>query len=233
MVICSSCPQPPSQNIDFDKLKWGSFTKQFEAFKRQNPSSSIHDLDGFADFVLSHPDKFKKTTAKRARFYKNVIEKKGGLLYQKDNGNNLIFDRSTRTWKQSDRPTFKNEGVAHDAFDTYDRNGIPRPHTDGFFRDGKFYPIGGGYGMPRIPRPTGGESKGFFGNIARAFETSWNKKPTEQEKPILKGIFDSQKFLTDKLITPLAPPVGYVANKQREFLQDKYLGQGLPMKRHL
>ena len=175
MVICSSCPHPPSQNIDFDKLKWGSFTKQFEAFKRQNPSSSIHDLDGFADFVLSHPDRFKKTTEKRARFYKNVIEKKGG------------------------------------------------------------------YGMRRIERPIGGrdyskdegKSLGFFGNIQRAFDTSFNKKPTEQEKPILKGIFDTQKVLTDNIIKPLAPPVGYVADKQRQFLQDKYLGQGRPMKRHL
>jgi hypothetical protein len=80
MVICSSCPHPPSQNIDFDKIKWGSFSKQFQAFKNQEPNSKIDNLDKFADFIISHPNNFKKTTLKRARFYKNVIEKKGGML---------------------------------------------------------------------------------------------------------------------------------------------------------
>lgn len=102
-------------------------------------------------------------------------------------------------------------------------------------------PINNVNGMPFIGRPVGGrdyskdegKSLGFFGNIQRAFDTSFNKKPTEKEKPILKGIFDTQKILTDNIIKPLAPPVGYVADKQRQFLEDKYLGQGRPMRRYM
>jgi hypothetical protein len=69
----------------------------------------------------------------------------------------------------------------------------------------------------------GGESLGFFGNIKRAFETSWNKKPTEQEKPILRGIFGAEKGLTDYVLKPLAPPVGQIAEAQRRLLEDKYM----------
>ena len=159
MVICSSCPHPPSKKIDFSKIKWGAFTKQFKTFKRKEPSSSIQNLDEFADFIISHPENFKETTLKRARFYKNVIEKKGGM--------------------------------------------------------------------------SGGESLGFFGNIKRAFTDTFNKPATKQEKDILRPIFQGEKFLTDKLITPFAPPAGKIADKQREFLENKYLGEGRNIKRFL
>ena len=111
--------------------------------------------------MISNPQHFKPTTLKRARFYKNIIEKKGGV-----------------------------------------------------------------YGLNVYPRLEGGESLGFFGNIKRAFESSWNKKATPQEKEILAPIFQGEKFLTDKIIKPIAPPVGYVADKQREFLENKYLNDG-------
>jgi len=62
---------------DWEHLKWGSFTKQFNAFKSQHPRSRVKDLDGFARMVLKSPKKFQPTTLKRARFYLNVIEKKG------------------------------------------------------------------------------------------------------------------------------------------------------------
>ena len=69
----------------------------------------------------------------------------------------------------------------------------------------------------------GGESLGFFGNIKRAFETSWNKKATPQEKQILKPIFQAEQGLTDYVLKPLAPPVGKIAEAQRRLLEDKYL----------
>ena len=62
--------------IDWEDMKWGSFTKQFEEYKRQHPSSKINDLEHFAESILANPEDYKKTTLKRARFYINVIAKK-------------------------------------------------------------------------------------------------------------------------------------------------------------
>ena len=64
--------------IDFEDMKWGSFTKQFHAYKSQHPKSRVKDLHAFAKLVLKSPKDFKPTTLKRARFYLNVLEKKGG-----------------------------------------------------------------------------------------------------------------------------------------------------------
>lgn len=63
--------------IDFEDLKWGSFTKQFKAFKRQHPKRRIKDMEAFAKMILKTPKKFQERTLKRARFYLNVILKKG------------------------------------------------------------------------------------------------------------------------------------------------------------
>jgi len=63
----------------------------------------------------------------------------------------------------------------------------------------------------------------FFGNIARAFTDTWNKPATDQEKKILKPIFQGQKILTDNVIAPFAPPVAKIADAQRRLLEDKYL----------
>jgi len=84
-----------------------------------------------------------------------------------------------------------------------------------------------------VGRPIGGESLGFFGNIGRAFKSTFDKPATEQEKQFLRPTFQAQKFLTDNLIKPLAPPLGVIGDKQRQFLENKYLGQGRPMKRRL
>jgi hypothetical protein len=192
MVVVCPCQQ---SNIDFDKIKWGSFTKQFQAFKRQEPNSKIDNLDEFADFIISHPNNFKKTTLKRARFYKNVIEKKGGILHT--------------AW--GDEPD-ESRGEYSKFGSIYDEYGRKIGSISNY--------------NPLQEFKLGGESLGFFGNIKRAFESSWNKKATPQEKEILAPIFQGQKFLTDKIITPFAPPVGYVANKQREFLENKYLNDG-------
>jgi len=58
---------------DFDKMKWGSFTKQAQAH-----GYSKEQLPQFANYVLSNKEDFEPTTERRANFYKNVI--KGGAV---------------------------------------------------------------------------------------------------------------------------------------------------------
>tara|TARA_R110000765_G_scaffold180900_2_gene286822 strand:+ start:12265 stop:14430 length:2166 start_codon:yes stop_codon:yes gene_type:complete len=64
-------------DIDFDNLDWGSFTKQFKRFKQQNKSTTIGDLEQFAKMIIDNPKKYASKTLKRANFYLNVILKKG------------------------------------------------------------------------------------------------------------------------------------------------------------
>jgi len=61
--------------VDFEDIKWGTFTNQFEAFKRQHPSNTVKDLNDFAKHIVANPKHFKETTKKRARFYLNVLHK--------------------------------------------------------------------------------------------------------------------------------------------------------------
>jgi hypothetical protein len=65
-----------ADKIDFEDIKWGSFTEQFKRFKQQHPKSKIHDLGDFADMILHNPEDYAKRTIKRARFYKNVLQKR-------------------------------------------------------------------------------------------------------------------------------------------------------------
>lgn len=57
--------------IDFQKLDWGSFTKQayHSGFKKD-------ELMDYAQHVLAHPTRFREITKRRARFYINVIGRK-------------------------------------------------------------------------------------------------------------------------------------------------------------
>jgi hypothetical protein len=369
MVICSSCPRPPNK-IDFEDLKWGSFTKQFQAYKRQVPSSSIDNLGEFADYVLAHPQHFKKTTERRARFYKNVIDKKGGsnstyspaytpphssdmnteamavfmgmggatailFLISKYGipavreiiantaramgfrGNQVGIEEEVLDQVENDTETDLESVATGNESDTtgngrrmrggdagektpapweiqrereraearaqallallnpptpppppvltiipapppppvadpiYDSEGRPRTRARTRLQPRALF-RGNDTPLNNLRRPREdddeqpppapplrangrrvggrdyskdeGKSLGFFGNIQRAFDTSYNKKPTEKEKPILKGIFGAEKVLTDNLIKPLAPPVGIVAEKQRQFLENKYGG---------
>ena len=64
-----------ADKIDFEDIKWGSFTEQFKRFKQQHPKSKVKDLGSFADMILSNPKDYAKRTIKRARFYKNVLHK--------------------------------------------------------------------------------------------------------------------------------------------------------------
>lgn len=84
-----------SDDIDFDDIKWGSFTKQFEAYNR-TAKKKMKDLSAFARMILDAPkDKFSDTTKKRANFYLNVLAKKG-----KSKGGARTF-RVTPEWLQA------------------------------------------------------------------------------------------------------------------------------------
>ena len=60
-------------DIDFDNIKWGSFTKQFDRYNATHKNSPLKDLESFAKMILKDPKKFSSTTTKRARFYLNVL----------------------------------------------------------------------------------------------------------------------------------------------------------------
>jgi hypothetical protein len=66
------------KRIDFEDISQGSFTKQFQAFKQQNPRTRIKTLEQYAKHVLakSNSKKFKEVTKRRARFYLNILAKK-------------------------------------------------------------------------------------------------------------------------------------------------------------
>ena len=59
------------QPIDFEDIEWGSLTKTFKNFKAKNGyPETLHE---FAILVNANPDKFRKKTLHRARFYLNVL----------------------------------------------------------------------------------------------------------------------------------------------------------------
>lgn len=70
-----SCQKIEGGDIDFEDVKWGSFTEQFNAYNRQH-KKKFKDLKEFADHIRANKDKFQPKTRKRADFYVNVILKK-------------------------------------------------------------------------------------------------------------------------------------------------------------
>jgi len=61
--------------IDFEDMKWGSFTEQFDRFRHDHPDVNVHSLKDFAEKILADPEHYKETTLRRAQFYLNVILK--------------------------------------------------------------------------------------------------------------------------------------------------------------
>ena len=62
----------------YEEAHWGSFTKQW---KNRKPEYKNYDtLEKFADFILANPSKFNKISKQRSHFYKNLIERKGGMF---------------------------------------------------------------------------------------------------------------------------------------------------------
>jgi hypothetical protein len=62
------------KTIDFEDMKWGSFTEQLDAYNSGKKDKL--SLEEFAKMILKEPSKYKSKTLKRARFYLNVILKK-------------------------------------------------------------------------------------------------------------------------------------------------------------
>ena len=63
--------------IDWDDIKWGSFTAMFKKFKRSNPhNKKVKDLKDFAEMINGDSNKYSKAAAKKANFYLNVLSKK-------------------------------------------------------------------------------------------------------------------------------------------------------------
>ena len=62
---------------DWEHIKWGSFTKQFNAYNKHH--QPLKDLEEFAIMILKEPHKYQDKTLKRARFYKNVLDKKNKI----------------------------------------------------------------------------------------------------------------------------------------------------------
>jgi hypothetical protein len=63
------------RRIDFSKIRWGTFTKRFVAWKRRHPRAKVSTLREFAAYVLAHPDKFSLRARRKALFYRNIILK--------------------------------------------------------------------------------------------------------------------------------------------------------------
>jgi hypothetical protein len=63
------------RRIDFSKIRWGTFTKRFVAWKRRHPRAKVNTLREFAAYVLAHPDKFSLRARRKALFYRNIILK--------------------------------------------------------------------------------------------------------------------------------------------------------------
>jgi len=68
-------------HIDFDKLKWGSLTKELKKFNKENNRS--YNLNQFSNYIIKNPNLFKPIFKKRAHFYLNVLNHsclKGGKI---------------------------------------------------------------------------------------------------------------------------------------------------------
>ena len=62
------------EGINFNKIKWGTFTRQFKEYKKKHPS--IKSLEQFAHYIINNKKDFQEKTFRRAEFYLNVLDKK-------------------------------------------------------------------------------------------------------------------------------------------------------------
>ena len=67
--------QVGGSDIDFDNLKWGTFTKQLRDYNKTNGTDL--NLREFAELVLDPDSRFHEITKRRARFYLNVLSSGG------------------------------------------------------------------------------------------------------------------------------------------------------------
>ncbi len=95
-------------DIDFDDIKWGSFTEQFNRFRNKHKKTSIKDLEDFAKMLLKDPKKYNKTTIKRARFYLNVLLPKKNKI--SGNSINMVKKLTKKQMKALEKET-DGEGI--------------------------------------------------------------------------------------------------------------------------
>ncbi|NBP02841.1 MAG: hypothetical protein EBU90_22540 [Proteobacteria bacterium] len=62
------------KKIDFGKVKWGTFTRMFHEFKKENPRARVKDLEAFAHRIIKNKKKFSDKAFKKAQFYLNIIK---------------------------------------------------------------------------------------------------------------------------------------------------------------
>lgn len=62
--------------VDFEDISWGSFQKQFKAYKKQHPKSLLQSVEQFAKDIETHPHHYQARTVKRAIFYLKVLDRK-------------------------------------------------------------------------------------------------------------------------------------------------------------
>lgn len=89
------------RNIDFEKVKWGTFTRMFKEFKKENPKARVKDLEAFAHRIIKNKKKFSPKAFKKAEFYLNVI-KKGGASREQIGQASIMRsygERGTNTYK--------------------------------------------------------------------------------------------------------------------------------------
>ena len=67
-------PYQSKRRIDFSKMNWGAFTKDWKEFGSEHPT-----LKEFATIVVAEPKAYPGIIRKRARFYLNVLTKGKGL----------------------------------------------------------------------------------------------------------------------------------------------------------
>lgn len=194
-------PEP----IDWEDLKWGSFTKQFEEYKRQHPNSKIDDLEHFAESILANQQDYKKTTIKRARFYLNV------LLKKKSHHSNIDMPTQGGRMIGLSRPAVLPAHIGHPALmsDQYPRipqaftqihMTHPRPIGHGLY-------AGGGLGGDLLDDIYGGsrrmlgvgmrECEGGKIDIGRAFKKAFDPK----QNGVAKAFKPVENFAT-KTFTP-------------------------------
>ena len=73
----------------FLDIKKGTFTKTFK--NRKPKYRHLKDLHQFSHYIVEHPEDFSKLTVKRARFYKNLIEREHAVPTDGCGGNLPVY----------------------------------------------------------------------------------------------------------------------------------------------
>jgi hypothetical protein len=173
---------------DWEHLKWGSFTKQFERYNQEHPDNGIEDLEHFARSILANPKEYQPRTLKRARFYLNVILKK------KSHHNNIMPSHRITGGAVIRLPNGDTKAVGSDAMNMRPLGADPRTRSpmpihalhpnamDTIFHDPKGHPSAMGIHHHHHYHLAGGDIWGDIGNafdpnkngVAKAFDPNQN-----------------------------------------------------------